>query len=152
MWGKIVHPLRKLAVRHNNAIMRNELRPLIEAQFVNHDRIEGPRTIVNLANRAYVKESGHVPASEKMDPVFLDTTIEHIKMFLFAGHDTTASTLSFTYYYLHEHPDELAKVRAEHDAVFGSDPSRTVELICATAATFTTCIEGRRGSDDVRSS
>jgi hypothetical protein len=29
---------------------------------------------------------------------------------------------------------------------------RTVELICATAATFTTCIEGRRGSDDVRSS
>ncbi|KAL7908098.1 cytochrome P450 [Trichoderma velutinum] len=133
-WGKMMHPLRQLSVWRNNAIMRRELRPLIEEQYKNSGHVEGPKTIVNLAIRTYVKENGQSSAGDMIDPEFVDATIEHIKMFLFAGHDTTASTLSFIYYSLHENPEIMAKVRAEHDAVLGADPSQAANIISRTPA------------------
>ena len=45
--------------------------------------------------------------------------VRQLKTFLFAGHDTSAATISWAYYYLSFHPEVLAKLRAEHDAVFG---------------------------------
>lgn len=42
-------------------------------------------------------------------------------MFLYAGHDTTSSTLLYCYHLLSTHPQALGKVRAEHDEVFGTD-------------------------------
>ncbi|KAG7139063.1 Cytochrome monooxygenase aflN like protein [Verticillium longisporum] len=53
-------------------------------------------------------------------------------MFLFAGHDTTSSALCFAYNRLHNNPDSLARLRAEHDAVFGPDPSTAASQIAAT--------------------
>jgi cytochrome P450 len=38
---------------------------------------------------------------------------------LLAGHETTASTLSWTFYFLHRHPEVLARVRAEAAEVLG---------------------------------
>ena len=47
--------------------------------------------------------------------------VDQIKTFLFAGHDTSASMLSWAYYYLSYYPDCLAKLKAEHDEVFGPE-------------------------------
>jgi cytochrome P450 len=52
-----------------------------------------------------------------------DATIAQIKLFIFAGHDTTSSATVFTYDRLPRHPGILARVRAEHDSVFGSNSS-----------------------------
>jgi cytochrome P450 len=43
-----------------------------------------------------------------------------LRLFLYAGHDTTSSTLLYSYLLLSRHPAVLSKVRAEHDKVFGS--------------------------------
>jgi len=51
----------------------------------------------------------------------LNELVDQMKTFLFAGHDTTASMLSWTYYYLSYHPHCHAKIKAEHDEVFGPD-------------------------------
>jgi hypothetical protein len=44
-----------------------------------------------------------------------------LRLFLYAGHDTTSSTLLYSYLLLSRHPVLLSKVRAEHDKVLGSD-------------------------------
>ncbi len=48
-----------------------------------------------------------------------------INTFLIAGHETTSGLLSFTLYFLINHPDVLAKARDEVDRVFGTDLSAT---------------------------
>ncbi|KAM0328621.1 hypothetical protein ACHAQA_005032 [Verticillium albo-atrum] len=132
-WNRMFHPLRKLSIWQNNRIIYKELKAMIEDQLQNYDRVEGPKTINSLAIRAYMKEVGGKASPDgAIDPEFLETTIEQIKIFLFAGHDTTSSTLCFIYNRLHNNPDVLAQLRAEHDAVFGPDPSTTASQIAAT--------------------
>ena len=51
----------------------------------------------------------------------LPELVDQMKTFLFAGHDTSASMLSWSYYYLSFHPSCHAKLVREHDHVFGVD-------------------------------
>jgi cytochrome P450 len=66
-----------------------------------------------------------------MDKNFKQTVTDQLKTFLFAGHDISSSTLCFIYYMLEHHPEALARVRQEHDEVFGLDPSAAADLIKA---------------------
>ncbi|ROT39031.1 cytochrome P450 [Sodiomyces alkalinus F11] len=145
MWPRIFNPLRPFLIWNHNRIMRRELLPLLEAQLKEHDESEvhggtstsssttGLKTIANLSIRAYRNERVNLDKGnkEKAAREFLEVAVEHLKMFLFAGHDTTASVLSYAYYFLHRNPSHLAKVRAEHDAVFGPDPSRAAAQLAA---------------------
>jgi cytochrome P450 len=45
--------------------------------------------------------------------------IDQLKTFFFAGHDTTASTISWTYYFLSHSPPSLLLLRKELDSIFG---------------------------------
>lgn len=49
--------------------------------------------------------------------------VDQLKTFFFAGHDTTASTISWSYYFLSHHPEALSRLRAELDEVFGRGTS-----------------------------
>ncbi len=55
--------------------------------------------------------------------------IPQLRVFLFAGHDTTSSTLLFCYYLLSSHPEALSRVLAEHDKIFGPDATLTHDII-----------------------
>ncbi|KAH6690696.1 cytochrome P450 [Plectosphaerella plurivora] len=132
MWSRILNPMRRPLMWYYNRVMRNELRPLIEKQLLDNERTEGPKTINSLAIRAYVKEAGGTLKPGYIDPEFLDVTVEQLKIFLFAGHDTTATTLCFAWHMLHHNPESLERVRAEHDAVFGPDPAAAAALITET--------------------
>jgi sterigmatocystin biosynthesis cytochrome P450 monooxygenase len=52
-----------------------------------------------------------------------------IKLFIFAGHDTTSAGTIFTYHLLAQHPDILSKVRAEHGHVFGPNVTDTASVL-----------------------
>lgn len=58
-------------------------------------------------------------AGDKLDPEFKAWATIQIQTFLFAGHDSTAATIVYSIYLLSKHPEILAKVRSEHDEVFG---------------------------------
>ncbi|RKK96927.1 hypothetical protein BFJ71_g7497 [Fusarium oxysporum] len=132
-WGRLLNPFRHSRLSSLNRQLRSQLQPLIEAQLQNHECNEGPKTVNGLAIRTYIKEYGSEGTSgSTIDSDFLDVTIENLKIFLFAGHDTTASTLCFAYNYLYQHPDVLAKLRVEHDAVLGTDPSDATRRISET--------------------
>ncbi|KAL1852000.1 hypothetical protein Daus18300_012355 [Diaporthe australafricana] len=113
------------------ALMKEVLTPLIEADASQLDQgeVSGAKTINHLAIKAYRTEvEQSAPAAngktQRVDPKFLDFAISQLKIFIFAGHDTTASTVSFAYSRLYRDTAVLAKTRAEHDLVLGPDPSQ----------------------------
>ena len=47
---------------------------------------------------------------------------DEVMTLLFAGHDTTTSTISFMFYELARHPAVVARLVAEQDALLGGAP------------------------------
>lgn len=116
--------------------MKKFLAPLIEdgiAKFDSSKLLGGAKTINYLAIKAYRSEvqekASNAGKPQGVDPKFLDVAVAQLKIFIFAGHDTTASTLSFAYSRLYRDSARLAKVRAEHDQVLGTDPSQALSRL-----------------------
>jgi cytochrome P450 len=85
---------------------------------------ERSRSILDLALDAYEKENpagGSDKTSFSLS--FRETLVDTLKTFIFAGHDTTSATISYTMYLLHLHPLVHKRVAAELDSVYGTDCS-----------------------------
>lgn len=92
----------------------------------------GPKTVTSVAISAYLAERETLEALPvAMDKAFIDKLIAHLKIFVFAGHDTTAISLAYAYYLLDKNPKALATIRAEHNAVLGTDPRAARAAIAA---------------------
>jgi cytochrome P450 len=59
--------------------------------------------------------------SIQLDEDFARIAANQIRLFVFAGNDTTATTIVYTYHMLSQHPAILDKMRSEHDTLFGTD-------------------------------
>jgi hypothetical protein len=87
------------------------------------------RSVVTLALDTYQKEFQTPSAakasttSQTMDATFRATAIDQIKTFIFAGHDTTSSTIAYAFYLLHTAPRVHTRLCAELDTVLG--PTQT---------------------------
>ncbi|KAI2786149.1 hypothetical protein POX_g08531 [Penicillium oxalicum] len=55
--------------------------------------------------------------------------IASVKTLIFAGHDTSASTLCYTYAALSKDPQVLLKLQEEHNSVFGGNPSNAGDCL-----------------------
>ncbi len=77
------------------------------------------RSIIALAMDKYLEEVED--KDEVSKSAFKQFAKPQLRLFLYAGHDTTSSTLLYNYLLLSRHPAVLSKVRAEHDKVFGPD-------------------------------
>ncbi|CAJ2510080.1 Uu.00g059800.m01.CDS01 [Anthostomella pinea] len=71
------------------------------------------RSIISLAMDQYLGEVGN--DAEPSKEAFRELVKPQLRMFLYAGHDTTSSTLLYCFHLLSQHPEAMAKVRAEHD-------------------------------------
>ncbi|KAI0008223.1 cytochrome protein [Xylariaceae sp. FL0662B] len=78
------------------------------------------RSIIHLALEGYMGQQKGKPRPKRLDPAFKKWASVQIRLFLFAGHDSTSSTICYCFYPLESHPEAMSKLRAEHDAVFGS--------------------------------
>lgn len=69
--------------------------------------------------------------AETLDETFKRYACAQIRLFLFAGHDTTSGTMIYAYHLLATNPGCRARLRAEHDAVFGAgtDANRVGDLL-----------------------
>lgn len=90
---------------------------------------------IDLALHAYEQEfqdpsKNHGSRTEEgMDPAFRSSAVDQIKTFIFAGHDTTSSTIAWVFYLLHQHPNVYAKVVEELDHVLGPKTSNPADKI-----------------------
>jgi hypothetical protein len=119
--------------KYNGDIINNYVRKELETRFAEmkkHRSVVGnsARSVISLALESYFHEKTSNIASEPqfLDESFVKTVTNQIRFFLFAGNDTTSSTIAFTFHMISQHPDVLARMRQEHDTVFGQDLSTTV--------------------------
>ncbi|KAK9417326.1 putative Vera protein [Seiridium unicorne] len=115
-------------IKHNNQVMKAELMPHIHRHLESIGSREGTKSIMDLTTESIRKE-GKEGDSLESDPQFLENILENLKAFLFAGHDTTATTICWAFKLLEENPECLAKLRQEHDALLGPNPDDAPELI-----------------------
>ncbi|KZL74652.1 cytochrome p450 monooxygenase [Colletotrichum tofieldiae] len=81
------------------------------------------KAVVDLALETYLlseKNKGNNHNTMTMDPIFKQYAVSQMKLFLFAGYDTTAAAVVYSIHLLSLHPSCLSKARQEHDDVFGA--------------------------------
>jgi cytochrome P450 len=93
------------------------------AEYQSNENPAGSRSIIDLVLESYMSESPSSKNSKHLDPTFKSWATTQIRLFLFAGHDSTSSTICYCFYLLSKHPDALSRIRSEHDSVFGTDLS-----------------------------
>jgi cytochrome P450 len=148
----IYHPLRPLFFKYYKSKMDKYIGKVLDERFAVRDakqpKKSKTKTAIDLALIEYSKENGQDldVADVTMDAEFRKAAIDNLLILLFAGHDTTASTLCYwyvfsvvfsikhtnahhhSYHILQKHPIELAKVRQEVDKVFGAGNSAGDQL------------------------
>ncbi|KAI0100910.1 vera protein [Nemania sp. FL0031] len=120
-------PWHTAAIANNNRVMRNILLPQIQAKLeeeVNHAQ---RKTIVDLAVESFHKADRQAARGKQSG--FVETLIANLKIFLFAGHDTTSSSICFMFKLLQDNPQTLATLRKEHDDVLGPDPEKAAQVL-----------------------
>lgn len=115
----------------NARVMERYLGRVLEGRFAaegKEEKGEGAkgrkRVIIDLALQEYRKmqaeeEKGEVVPASGIDEKFKKAAITQIRAFIFAGHDTTSSTICYAAYMLSKHPACLARIRQEHDTILG---------------------------------
>jgi len=136
----LINPLRPLVQTYYNYVAKKYIRKELELRFSelkerSSTTVQSPvklnSSITTLALDAYFRENKtkNVSTMEQLDDSFADILCNQIRLFLFAGNDTTSSTMSFTQHLLHKHPEVLSKLRLEHDNFFGSTVSDAASLL-----------------------
>ncbi|KAK4205452.1 putative cytochrome P450 E-class, group I [Triangularia verruculosa] len=127
------NPYRKFRLWKNYRTMLSGFGPVLQQRLGELTTDEKPRakatdTLVDALIQGVMedREAGLVNTS---DSDFLGLAVGQIGTFIFAGHDTTASAICWVLHLLSKHPDVLRKVRAEHDAVLGSDAAAAASVL-----------------------
>lgn len=121
----IFHPfIHKYNTRRMNRYLTDELGHRYSA--IQDSANERNKSVIDLALKSYLEEN---PSATGITADFKDFAIAQIKLFIFAGHDTTSAGAVFTYHLPSQHPEILAKVRAEHDSVFGPNVRAAASIL-----------------------
>ncbi|KAH8726829.1 cytochrome P450 [Phaeosphaeriaceae sp. PMI808] len=130
----LYHPLRPIFWKYYKSKMDRYIGKVLDERFAVRDarlsKRSRQKTGIDLALEEYVKENGQNAGAQDltMDTEFRKAAIDNLLVLLFAGHDTTASTLCYCYHLLQQNPHELAKVRQELDEIFGIGKSAGEQL------------------------
>ncbi|KXJ90740.1 cytochrome P450 [Microdochium bolleyi] len=118
-------------IADNNRVMASYVMPQILTKIKEAEaQIQGNGHSSSSSNDgSSSSSSGSSGSSLADDPEFIDLLISNLKAFLFAGHDTTASTICFMAHELARKPECLRRLRDEHDAVLGPDPARASAVL-----------------------
>ncbi|KAL4764516.1 cytochrome P450 [Aspergillus foveolatus] len=114
--------VRPLVLWYNNRLMNRFIDQEVDRAYQEQSGRQS-RSVISLALREYMKEQDGSLED------FKRRVAPQLRVFLFAGRDTTSSTLLYTFYLLSQHPEALAKVRSEHNQVFGPHHQQVHEKI-----------------------
>ncbi|KAL2807725.1 cytochrome P450 [Aspergillus granulosus] len=127
---EIVNPVFLVMMWWNNRKMDAYISEILEQRLSTREAREKAKNVMDLAFEAYLSERGEDRLSTtKMDAQFKKDAICQVKTFMFAGHDTVSGTLCYAWYLLNKNPEKMAKIRAEHESIFGADVDEAIEII-----------------------
>ena len=118
--------IRPVVQWYNTRMMSSYLSKQLDLRYSNIriEDIKG-KSIVDLALKSHHVSSppsiGKITpvTSPFMDAAFKEQLMSQIRVFLFAGHDTTSASAVYMYHLLAKHQSILALVQEEHDSVLG---------------------------------
>ncbi|KAK8254829.1 cytochrome P450 [Phyllosticta capitalensis] len=122
------NPWTRQKIQENTAIMNEFIGKIVDARLASKsstekqaiDKTAQLKYIIDIILDAGLESKNEDKATKQQLPShFRDTALTQIKTFMFAGHDTTSSTICYAYHLLHHNPRCLEVLRAEHDAVLG---------------------------------
>ncbi|KAH7558362.1 hypothetical protein BM1_05634 [Bipolaris maydis] len=123
------NPMRPITEWRNGKIMDsyvgNELDKRYE-QWKSNEPSKGAKSVMDLTIADYM---GERKGADKLDPEFKRWATTQIRLFLFAGHDSTAATIVYSLYMMSKHPEVLSKVREELDQVFGKGTDSAARVL-----------------------
>jgi sterigmatocystin biosynthesis cytochrome P450 monooxygenase len=120
---------RPVVQQYNAWRMNSYVDPLLKRRYETVNQRPKSKYIADLIMSAYVKENSSDGRPTKMDPVFSEFMRAQVKLFLQAGHDTTAASIVYTFYMLQKHPERLCRLREELNTVFGPDITATCDRL-----------------------
>jgi len=111
--GRWLSPVRWWRIRRNDKVMRRFLQERVVERFtVEKEETKENKTIVDLAVEAVRDMSRDDEKREKVDnKLLVETVMAQLKIFIFAGHDTTAGVLCWVLHCMAEHPEAAERVR-----------------------------------------
>ena len=86
------------------------------------------KALIDLVLQAHLHEATEAKP-QKLEKEFRNFAIRQIRLFVFAGHDSTSSTICYIFHLLSVNPDSLSLLRAEHDRVLGTDTAAAQSLL-----------------------
>lgn len=136
------NPYRIFISWYNGRRMDRYIEPRLEERYSSSSGSANTKSVMDLALTSYLEhkliENNKVPdaktqtSAPTMDATFKKFAISQMKLFIFTGHDTTASTICYVYHLLASNPSTLKKVREEHSSVFGDDLNTIESSILST--------------------
>lgn len=126
-------------------VLETRLREIKASEAANANgkvgKAKSTKSVTTLALEAYMAESPkvHTPQDRTLDERFAHYAASQIRLFLFAGTDTTASMMVYTYHMLAKHPEWLIKLRSEHDEIFGKDPNDAARVLKENHSLLNNC-------------
>ena len=135
---KYVNFFRPVVQWYNARKMNSYLSYQLDLRYgsIRLEDIKG-KSMVDVALRSYdasnrpSTQNATANTSPTMDTALKELVMSQIKVFLLAGHDTTASSLVYIYHLLAKHPSVLALVQEEHTSVFGPDVTKLPALLAS---------------------
>lgn len=131
-------PWESFTRERNNRKLRDALLGRVEAAIksatspLGVNETDKSRTLLDIALTRTLNDTDPSSAAARLDQQSIDSILANLKLFLFAGHDTTSSTICWMFKLLQDNPTSLALLRAEHDSVLGPDPSQAADLLRAS--------------------
>jgi cytochrome P450 len=130
------NPIRPLVFKYYKRRMDKYIGNVLDERFkvrdANLPKKARKKSGIDLALEAWLKDSSQGQdvglRMATMDPKFRQSAIDNMLALLFAGHDTTASTICYCYHMLSKHPDAQVQLRQELDEVFGVGVNATEKL------------------------
>ena len=129
------HPLRPFMSWWNDRRMVQYISKELDARFkINLERSEAAKkdrskTIIDLALTNYLAGQTKTPSSDGMDATFRDVATCQMRTFVFAGHDSTSSTICYAFHLLSTHSSIRRLLIAEHNNVLGPDYEQAASRI-----------------------
>ncbi|OBT65131.1 hypothetical protein VE03_04759 [Pseudogymnoascus sp. 23342-1-I1] len=138
---------RHLKLRYHEAISNTKITEILSARWTElaaePEKASSSGAIFDIAMAKYMKRGGSLQNGVTKD--FLELMRDNVKTFIFAGHDTTSTIITYALWELSRHPESLRKAREEHDAVLGTNPNEagdrlTQDPLLANSLPYTTAI------------
>jgi cytochrome P450 len=125
----LLNPARPFVQWYYGSIVYSFIRGELGKRFeeMKRERLASPnpskraKSVMALALDAYITQKKQTEGLEELclEEEFAHLAVNQIRLFVFAGNDSTSSTIDYTYHLLSKNPDAMTRVREEHDQIFG---------------------------------